>query len=74
MENREVSANDLEIRIAYVERHVQEPDQEMMRMTMKLESALKRLDEFEARIRSLSDANGESRLNIHEKLPHYYGL
>ena len=71
MENEEESATDLEIRIAYLERHVQEQDQEMMRMAMKLEAALKRLDDFESRIRSLSDPNGETRLNLHEKPPHY---
>ena len=71
MNTPEDSVQDLEIRIAYLERHIQEQDQEMMRMTRKLETALKRLDEFETRIRSLSDASGESRLNLHEKPPHY---
>ena len=71
MEGNQNTQQELEIRISFLERHVQEQDREMMRINKLLDALTTRLEQTESKLSTISESQGESRLNEHEKPPHY---
>lgn len=71
MEETSKDPHELEIRIAFLERHVQEQDQEIMRLNKRLDQAYDRVQLFEKRLNDLFEGGAENRLNMNEKPPHY---
>ena len=71
MKGNETALQELEIRISFLERHIQEQDHEMMRLNKLIDTLTTRLEQTELKVSHLSESRGESRLNEHEKPPHY---
>ncbi|MCH2155405.1 MAG: SlyX family protein [Opitutales bacterium] len=70
MEDRLV---ELEQKVAFLERHVEEQDTEMLRLSRLFNQLSVKLERAEERIRDLTnnEPSDGDRLNLHEKPPHY---
>lgn len=71
MENSSDAQQELEIRIAFLERHIQEQDQEIMRLNQRIDILTDRVQLNEKRLGDLLEGGSENRLNVNEKPPHY---
>ncbi|MGB0371092.1 MAG: SlyX family protein [Opitutales bacterium] len=71
MEETPDAQQELEIRIAFLERHIQEQDQEIMRLNKRLDTLTDRAQLNEKRLNDLLQGGSENRLNVNEKPPHY---
>ncbi|MEM7673337.1 MAG: SlyX family protein [Verrucomicrobiota bacterium] len=71
MENSSDAQQELEIRIAFLERHIQEQDQEIMRLNKRIDTLADRVQLYEKRFNDLFEGGSENRLNMSEKPPHY---
>lgn len=71
MQDPQETLQELEIRISFFERHIQEQDREIMRLAKQVDQLLARIEHADKQIREMNASSGENRLNLHEKPPHY---
>ena len=61
---------ELQTQIAHLQRHVEEQDAEMYKLSMRLDRLLKKLSEQESQLKALSERSGGD-MPANEKPPHY---
>lgn len=62
---------ELQTQVAHLQRHVEEQDAEMYKLSMRLDRLMKKLAEQETQIKALSERSGGGDMPANEKPPHY---
>lgn len=62
---------ELQTQVAHLQRHVEEQDAEMYKLSMRLDRLHKKLTEQEAQIKALNERSGAGDMSANEKPPHY---
>ena len=62
---------ELQTQVAHLQRHVEEQDAEMYKLSMRIDRLLKQLSEQEAQIKALNERSGGGDMPANEKPPHY---
>ena len=62
---------ELQTQIAHLQRHVEEQDAEMYKLTTRLDRLMKKLSEQELQLKALSERSGGGDMPANEKPPHY---
>lgn len=62
---------ELEAQVAHLQRHVEEQDAEMYKLSMRMDRLLKKLTEQETQIKALNERSGGGDMPANEKPPHY---
>lgn len=62
---------ELQTQVVHLQRHVEEQDAEMYKLSMRLDRLMKKLTEQEAQIQALNERSGGGDMPANEKPPHY---
>ncbi len=62
---------ELQAQVAHLQRHVEEQDAEMYKLSMRMDRLLKKLTEQETQIKALNERSGGGDMPANEKPPHY---
>ena len=62
---------ELQTQIAHMQRHIEEQDAEMYKLTMRVDQLAKLVKQQDAQLKALNERGGAGDMPANEKPPHY---
>ncbi len=62
---------ELQTQIAHMQRHIEEQDAEMYKLTMRVDQLAKLIKQQDAQLKALNERGGGGDMPANEKPPHY---